>query len=365
MSNPPFDSNGFVRMDLASVLTSEPEPQKMLIPGFLPEGEVVMLGGEGSVSKTELCLTVSVALAGGVPFLGAEPAEPRHMVYAALEGSPRALANRMRRLVRSLVSIPGPEISQVVAEHLHVVFPSDEPGMGGSHPMARVCAYVEALYEDDVRPCLIVIDTMTYVVVGDEKDTGPAREVLEYANYLTRKTEATLLFIHHTKKGATRAGRMTTDRIREALDALRGSSAFALGARFIIGQYLVARGDPTASQDWNPLEDGQRRGDLIQLFVLKNNEGRVGFELHLERDMDTGALSACNPEESGVSSGNPRPRGEPDTLEQKVLRIYQDGTLSKAEKEGLALPLWPDGTKDRKGALRSARRRLREQGHDV
>jgi hypothetical protein len=86
------------------VATDFPEPT-WAVPGIIPEG-VTLLAGPPKVGKSWLTLGLSLAVAAGGKALGAIDVTPGHVLYLALEDTPRRLRTR-------LIKMLGPDLAPV------------------------------------------------------------------------------------------------------------------------------------------------------------------------------------------------------------------------------------------------------------
>jgi AAA domain len=72
-------------------------PLTFIIPKLLPEG-MSLIGGKPKVGKSWLALQMAMAIASGGTFLKQRVAQPRKVLYLALEDSPRRLKDRINAL---------------------------------------------------------------------------------------------------------------------------------------------------------------------------------------------------------------------------------------------------------------------------
>ncbi len=346
---------GFDRLNLAHVLASGASPQLMLIPDILPAGEVGMLVGEPATSKTQLSLTMGIALAAGLPFMGMAIGEPVHVAFFSMEGSRRAIENRLRRIADQVNPGHDPEVTALIAENFHGIYQTGSPGASDSDPMAGIADHVTYMVEAEVIPSLIIIDTLACVSLGDENSTEAARPIWAYANHIREITGGTVMFIHHLGKPGNKQGQAP----RSALHAVRGASAHRAAARFILGLTVKKMVRKPSGQGWAQSGAEPGHADLLELRVLENNDGQDGFTMDLERDPETGLLSPQEVLGPEADHGDPGPRRVKLTKDQQVLAVYQDPNVVEADRENLALQLFSN-CQDSRSALRSALKRLRD-----
>jgi len=357
MNNPdPNDNDLFYRLDIQSYLAADPAPQQMLIPDVLPF-ESGMLVGEAGSGKTMLALTKAVAIAAGQSFMGKAHGEPRHVVFVAMEGSAHGIAQRVDRLVRAMDPAGDGSVQALVDQNLHILCPICGPSDGVYDMPAGIEKYVMALVEAGACPALVVLDTLASLTTGDENTVESTRALWGFANIITRTTEAAVLIIHHFGKPVFKPGSA-----RSLLHNVRGSSAHVGSARFVLALVLKKKGRTESGDDgegWSPDAHQGARGDVLELLMIKNNDGPTGYSMLLERDPETGLLSPYNPETLLADQEDSSPAKTNNQM--KVLAIYTDPTLDDDARRERALQAF-QGTKDPEGSLRSCLRHLKAKG---
>jgi len=349
---------GFDRLNLTHVLASGASPQPMLIPEILPAGEVGMLVGEPATSKTQLSLTMGISLAAGLPFMGMAIVEPCHVAFFAMEGSRRAIENRLRRIANQVNPGHDPDVTALISANFHVIFQSSRPDSMGAGLMAGVADHMDYMVEVGVVPALIIIDTLACVAIGDENSAEDARPLWAWANYIREITGGTVVFVHHHGKPGNKQGQAP----RSALHAIRGTSAHHAAARVILGLTVKKKARASCRQGWSPGGTQPCHADLLELKVLKNNDGQEGQTLVFDRDGETGLISLHETPEA--DQGGPGPAQVKLTKDQQVLAIYRDPNVAEADRETLAVSLFSN-CEDARNAFRSSRKRLRDAGTPI
>lgn len=156
-----------------------------LIRGVLPAPAFGVLYGEPGCGKSFVALSMALAVASGGEWLG-QRVKQAEVLYIAAEGvlgmKNRLAANRKRQVISE-------ENLRFVSDPLAIADPS------------RVAALVEVLKAAGFAPGLIIIDTLARVSVGvDENSARDMGGVIAGFDELKRKTKATVLVIHHTRK---------------------------------------------------------------------------------------------------------------------------------------------------------------------
>jgi len=362
MTNPdPNDNNLFHRLDIQSYLAADPTPQQMLIPDTLPV-ESGMLVGEAGSGKTMLALTKAVAIAAGQSFMGKAHGEPRHVVFVAMEGSDHGLAQRVNRIVHSIDPAGDGSVQALVDQYLHILCPSGGPAGGVYDLLDGIREYITTMVEAESSPALVVLDTLASLTTGDENTVESTRPLWAFANIITRATGAAVLIIHHFGKPVFKPGSA-----RSLLHNVRGSSAHAGSARFVLALVLKKKGlagtaeSGDEGEGWSPNAHQGARGDVLELQMIKNNDGPTGYSMLLERDPETGLLSLYEPEALLADQEDPEPSLAKLNNQMKVLAIYTDPNLDETSRHERALQAF-QGTKDPEGSLRSCLRHLKAKG---
>jgi len=156
------------------------------VDGLLPEG-VAMLAAAPKMYKSWLALDCSLSVVGGDPFLGF-PTNKSEAVYFALEDSKRRVQDRLKKLTGSTAPPDG----------LHLVFQCEPIHQG-------FLQQIETVITEHKNTRLIIVDTLQKVRPPSNKDQTAYEQ--DYQTFgqvqeLTKKYQACILFVHHTRKGA-------------------------------------------------------------------------------------------------------------------------------------------------------------------
>jgi hypothetical protein len=151
---------------------------------------LTMLAAEQKAGKSWAALQAAIAVAGGPEFPGVQVAEFGPVLYAALEEPEPRTTGRLRKLAPD----GGTWLRQVV--FLHGLLPL----MGGG--AEQLIALIE-----QVRPRLLVIDTLTAVVKarrsGNSDVFRSQYQEVTRIRQIAEKYAISVLLIHHTRKGAS------------------------------------------------------------------------------------------------------------------------------------------------------------------
>lgn len=176
-----------MRVDLQDILTRPPEPPDWLVPNLLHRNTMVVWAGQPGVGKSFLSLTLAVALATGVPFLGREVKESR-VLYFDEENSKPDFEEYFKWVWRGLGK---PDAGKVVRNIRAERFSLAEAPVPQAYMLAAAT---------DFRPDLIVIDTTTAACqIKDENDNGEATEAIQRLRQVQRVNDSTMLLLKHAK----------------------------------------------------------------------------------------------------------------------------------------------------------------------
>ena len=174
-----------------------PDPE-FLIDGLLVKNSLALLYGDPGAAKTFLALDMAIRVATGSPWFGQE-VSPASVVYVCAEGHTgigrRIRANEYR--------------TSVSATNFWLV-----PSAIQLHEPSQVADFISVLHEKQLRPGLIVFDTLARCAVGvDENAAMDMGRVVAGMDRIKQEFGATVLTLHHSKKAEGKT--------------IRGSSALA------------------------------------------------------------------------------------------------------------------------------------------
>ena len=182
----------------ADLVSQDFPPQRFLVDGLIPAGQLIMLGGRGKAGKSWLVLQLVAAIDRGIQFLG-KPTHRGRVLYLALEDGRRRMNQRPKILKWQ------PSANVDIAFNVETF---DRGGEGLAHIRQAIA---------DKRYDLVVIDTLvkTLSAAADENSNTEMGAICNTLADMAHDTGATILIVHHTSK-------VTTD---NPFDNLRGASA--------------------------------------------------------------------------------------------------------------------------------------------
>jgi RecA-family ATPase len=207
-------------LNIISVFENEPPELDFIWHGFLA-GTVGALIAPGGTGKSFWALEAAMAVAsGGVPggdLLGIKPKYTGRVVYFAAEDPEVLLIHRVHALGQH---IP-PAARDAIAEKLVI-----EPIMGDGLDIMKEDHVKTILdYCRDTR--LIIFDTLSRIHALEENSNGDMSKLVTTLESIAKKTEASVLYLHHTSKSAALNGD------GDKQQAARGASALVDNARWV------------------------------------------------------------------------------------------------------------------------------------
>lgn len=182
---PPDSTPPLSLLSADDILTSEwPEPI-WAIPDYLPAG-LTILAGKPKLGKSWLALQASQAIAAGGITLG-KRVEGGAVLYLALEDPPRRLKGRMQKQLWP---------SGLPAEFLALGEFAEKIGdlrNGGSEVLARQIEWK--------RYRLVVVDTLSRAISGDQSDVAEMTLALTPLQEIAHANNCAVLLVDHHRKG--------------------------------------------------------------------------------------------------------------------------------------------------------------------
>jgi RecA-family ATPase len=234
-------------------LVTPPPPRLWHVPDLIPAGTVTMLGGDGGVGKSILALQLAIAGALGLRWLGQTVGAGEVLDLSAEDD--RDEVHRRSDQIATFYGVTLPEVVGVTVWSL-----ADEDALLFTAGPGEVLAPTDRWrllqqFVGDVRPVLVILDSLADVYGANENDRGQVRQFVR--NLRSLKTTIVLL-AHPSLTGlATGSG-------------LSGNTAWNNSVRSRL--YFSA---PTA-EDGGASEPGLRT-----LAVKKANYTQAGAELRV------------------------------------------------------------------------------------
>lgn len=278
------------RLDIRKSFTVQPPPLDFVLPGMIA-GTVGALVAQGGAGKSWIALEIGIAVAGGPDLL--EMGIPSHgqVLYLPAEDPTLAINHR---LYAAREAVAG-SIDRL-AEALEIV-----PLMGRAVDL-MVPAWADAIQRMAEGKRLVIIDTLRRFHSADENSAGEMARLLGILEHICAQTGTSILFLHHTAKGAALNG------AGDAQQASRGSSVLVDNVRG--GQFNLL-GMTEADARAHGVDPGDRRS-FVRLCQAKANFGQPMADKWYRR-MDGGLLVPAQIErrdDDGRGEEAPRTRRE-------------------------------------------------------
>ena len=307
-----------------------PPPFDWLLKGSLRAQALgAMIGAPGS-GKSTAAVQLVVAVAAGLPWLGAwEPAAPARAMYLTAEDDDAVLHRRIHHALKTL-----PEAYQEqAARNVYAVPVSGDVALcrGAGGDVVRTAALADLRgHLEKLRPALLVLDTMARFLPLQENDNPTMTAACGILEELCREYGCAIILLHHTAKttGALAADDMT---LKSALEqtASRGASALAGCVRWQLNLAPL-----TAKYAVKIIGDdarGRPDGAFLALRVSKKNAGAPEQKYFLER-CEHGLLRRVEPvkqEQEAQSVG-----ADAEALAAEVRRRAEEGLPPLAASRG-------------------------------
>ena len=228
----------------ADIVAAELPPQRFLVDGLLPAGQLVMLGGRGKLGKSWLVLQLIAAVDRGVAFLG-RPTSAGRVLYLALEDGRR----RMNQRPRIMKWTPSAAVD--------IAFRVDKFDSGGQGLAHIRQAIADKGYD------LVVIDTLvkTLSAAADENNNPQMAAICNDLADMAHDSGACILVVHHTSKQV----------VDNPFDGLRGASA--IRDAYDVGMMLTRKHGEKEATLYTEARDFD-----VQDVTIRQAENGAGWE---------------------------------------------------------------------------------------
>jgi hypothetical protein len=168
------------------------QPPTFLIDGFLPKGSITMLAGAVAQRKSIVAINIIHALLTGEQLFGHFDIteRPSRVIYLCPEMGAGQTVKRLKSL----------GLLECIGKSLFL------------QTMDQDSTPIDDLSPDELSDAVVVLDTITRFIDGDENKVEDMRAFAKKV-FRLKRDGATTLLLHHNKKGGS-----------DSLDAMRGSS---------------------------------------------------------------------------------------------------------------------------------------------
>jgi hypothetical protein len=193
-----FPPDGLQPVDLRMLLTGDFPDAEWTVEPILPAGKLVGIVSKRGEGKSLLLLEVAAAVACGVATLSQPAGDPIDVIYIDMEMGPEDL---YERLISLGYTADHPHFETLIA-HLHyyqlVALPPLDTEAGG--------VALEELVDRHTAK-LVIIDTVSRVVTGDENTAEPYRDLFRHTETRLKRRRVTLARLDHLGKDKERGSR--------------------------------------------------------------------------------------------------------------------------------------------------------------
>lgn len=281
-----IDVRTLPRLNIAEAFRVQPPPLDFVLPGMI-SGTVGALVAQGGAGKSWIALELAIAVAGGPDLLEIGVERHGRVLYLPAEDPRLAVSHRLYS-ARDAVDVAAVE---QLAESLEIV-----PLMGHGVDLMTE-AWAEAVEQMAAGARLVILDTLRRFHSADENSAGEMAKLLGVLEGICERTGASILFLHHTAKGAALNG------AGDAQQASRGSSVLVDNVRG--GQFNLS-GMSEAEAKAHRIDRAERKS-FVRLVQAKANFGAPMGDKWFRR-VDGGLLVPAGIER--IEDGEDRPEGQ-------------------------------------------------------
>jgi RecA-family ATPase len=264
------------------------EIRPYLVKNLLECGTIAVLYGESGTGKSSLALELAQCLADGRPFLGYITSRCS-VLYVAAEGG-RGLLTRLAALRRERGD----------SDAVGLLRASVRLSGTSDTDIQRLVKTVHDLEQKTGLPCgLIVIDTLSKCLVGDENSAADMAQLLRMVDLLRVACETTIVLVHHAGKNPKQGARGHSS-LRAAADTELRLSGLRNPRRLAVTKQRDLPSIEPISFDLQPQEVG--------------------------RDAEGEAVTACLVQQCHQRSTTPRAHGDQQDRLLKHLEALQAKT---------------------------------------
>jgi len=250
--NDTIDDAALPRLNIREAFAVQPPPLDFVLPGMI-SGTVGALVAQGGAGKSWIALELAMAVAGGPDLLEIGIEQHGRVLYLPAEDPPLAVSHRLYSARHEV----NPEAVDTLAGNLEIV-----PLMGRAVDL-MVPEWVEAIKRMAEGKRLVIIDTLRRFHSADENNAGDMARLLGILERICTQTGTSVLFLHHTAKGAALNGSGDTQQ------ASRGSSVLVDNVRG--GQFNLSGMSESEARE-HGIDPANRR-EFIRLVQAKANFG--------------------------------------------------------------------------------------------
>jgi RecA-family ATPase len=169
-------------------------PREWIVPDYIPDKTVSLLGGDGATGKSLLALQLAIARALGREWIGFLPEPGRTLVLSAEDDS-----EEMQRRFDDIRKFYGAKMAAL--SDIRLVDLVGEDSILGSLMKGQIepTSMYHALdsYATEFKPGLTILDVLTDMFAGDENSRPQSRQFIGLLKKLARKHDCAFLLLVH------------------------------------------------------------------------------------------------------------------------------------------------------------------------
>lgn len=181
---------------------------------WIPLEMITLLAGEPGTGKSTLALWFCKLVAEGIPFPGASRTSPNRVIFVDAEAAQVITKERCIAMGLPLDRVYVPNLGNDMLA---------QPDLNDETHRAQLWNMVE-----EVRPSLIVIDSMGGIKSGGENKKEEMQPIMLYLTRLVQNRDSAIMVLHHLNKTKREESEEIT------LNHLRGSTTIAQFARSVM-----------------------------------------------------------------------------------------------------------------------------------
>lgn len=267
-----------ITLDINQAFLGEIAPLDMVLPGLLA-GTVGSLVAPGSTGKGFFINSLIASMtAKDVLGMGIKPQNCK-VTYITAEDPLAILEHR----ICALGTLLNPQERRTFADRVEIIsLAGFQPSLltdknrvrfepDGITPTTEEqwCKWLEGICQGKR---LVIIDTLRRFHSAEENDSGAMTVLLQIIEGIAQRTQAAIIFTHHTKKGSTVNG------FGLDADSSRGSGALIYNVRWQLNMQTMTQAD---ADKYSVKEE--HRSKYVQVFGSKVNYDEFGLQGWLQR----------------------------------------------------------------------------------
>ncbi|OJH43012.1 ATPase [Paracoccus sp. SM22M-07] len=284
------------RFFAAATLTGREVPDRQwLVRGMIPSGTVTLLSGDGGTGKSLIALQLAAACALGRHWIGRGVAPGEAMFISAEDDEPelhRRLADVIEAEGIGFEDLDRLTLRSLAGEDALLTALDARTGIQKATALFREIDH----YLADLRPAVLVLDTLADLFPGNENDRGQARQFIGMLRGLAIRHSCAVVLLAHPSLSGIQSG-----------TGMSGSTGWHNSVRSRLYLRRVIQGD----EEPNP--------DARVLATMKANYGPTGDEIALTW---RNGIFEADPAETGLDRMAKRSRA--DRVFLKLLRMLTE-----------------------------------------